>query len=136
MRLTLEYLTVRCASLKAGNISTAICVLSTVRGASIALDSLPMSSPVRPYVPSSPEETIIIQSEVLKLLEKGVIEKTAYGKCEVISGIFTRPKKCGSHRLVLNLKGLNQFVSFHHFKMDSLQCILKLIEKNRTSCYS
>ena len=36
-----------------------------------------------------------------------------------LSNIFTVPKKNGDLRLVINLKDLNQFLAFHHFKMES-----------------
>ena len=67
-----------------------------------------------------------------KPLSKTFIETTDHTPYEVISNIFIRPKKDGGHRLILNLKGLNQFVTYHHFKMETLQSIIRLVEKN---CY-
>ena len=120
-----DYLNERCARFKAGNIRLALKewenltsdseILSTVKGASIDFDSSPQGQPFRPHVPLSVEETQIIQSEVTKLLAKGIIEKTLYSKCQIVSSIFTRPKKDGSHRLILNLKDLNQFVTYGKF---------------------
>ena len=49
---------------------------------------------------------------------------------EFISTIFVRPKKDGSYRSILNLKQLNNFVTNHHFKMESLQTALHLVKKN------
>ena len=43
-----------------------------------------------------------------------------------------RPKKDGSYRLILNLKPLNEFVSYYHFKMDTIQTALKLM---RPGCF-
>ena len=71
-------------------------------------------------------------AQVSKLLFKNIIETTDHDPHEVISSIFIRPKKDGGHRLILNLKGLNQFVTYHHFKMETLQSIVRLVEKN---CY-
>ena len=39
---------------------------------------------------------------------------------------FSVPKKEGAHRVILNLKNFNKHVSYHHFKMDSLNTIVKL----------
>ena len=50
----------------------------------------------------------------------------------MISPIFVRPKKDGSHRVILNLKKLNEAVSYHHFKMDALETAIKLM---RPGCY-
>ena len=49
---------------------------------------------------------------------------------EVISPIFVCPKKDGSHRMILNLKRLNTYVEYHHFKMDTLWSVIKLITPN------
>ena len=59
-----------------------------------------------------------------------VIEKVQYDKDQFLSPISTRPKKNGEHRMILNLKELNQYVEYHHFKMDSFEIALKLIEKD------
>ena len=49
-----------------------------------------------------------------------------------MSTIFVRPKKDGSYRLILNLKPLNEFVSYYHFKMDNIHTLLKLM---RPGCF-
>ena len=52
----------------------------------------------------SGEEQVIITSEFSNLLEKAVIVETTYEHGESISSVFARPKKDGSHRMILNLK--------------------------------
>ena len=64
------------------------------------------------------------------MLDKGIIEKVANEPNEIISNIFTKPKKHGTHRVILNLREFNKSISYYHFKMDSLPTILKLIDKN------
>ena len=66
-----------------------------------------------PFQPAGPQssfskgEELIIANEIKKLLEKGVVIKEAtHSTNEYISTVFTRPKKDGSHRLILNLKVL------------------------------
>ena len=49
--------------------------------------------------------------------KKRIIVKSSHEEGEFISNIFLRPKKDGSFRMILNLKDLNTFVRFHHFKM-------------------
>ena len=88
--------------------------------------------PFQPAVPHSSfskGEELIIAAEIKKLLEKGVINEATHGANEYISTVFTRPKKDGSHTLILNLKNLNQFVTYQHFKMESLQSAVQLIQK-------
>ena len=63
---------------------------------------------------------LYISSELDKLLTKGVIVKSQHCHGEFLSTIFLREKKTGGYRLILNLKNLNQYISNHHFKMESL----------------
>ena len=54
-------------------------------------------------------ETKIINWEISKLLTKGVIVKTNREPNDYVSSIFTRIKKDGSYRIILNLKTFNEF---------------------------
>ena len=47
---------------------------------------------------------------------------------EFISPIFLRDKNDGSHRLNLNLKCLNKYIEYKHFKMQTFQSALSLIQ--------
>ena len=47
---------------------------------------------------------------------------------EFISPIFLRDKNGGSHRLILNLKGLNKYLEYKHFKVQTFQSVLSLIQ--------
>ena len=79
-----------------------------------------------------PHEYQILDGEISKLLNKGVIAKVPDKPGQIVSNIFLRPKKDGSYRLILNLKQFNTNVVHHHFKMDSIQTIIKLVTRN---CY-
>ena len=48
----------------------------------------------------------------LEINNAGVIERTTSGPGEFISSVFVRPKKDGSHRMILNLKQLNEYVTY------------------------
>ncbi|CAB4011286.1 Hypothetical predicted protein [Paramuricea clavata] len=78
------------------------------------------------------KEQCIIDSEIDKLMCKGVIEVTQHCQGEFISPIFICAKKDGSHRLILNLKELNTNVEYHHFKMETLQLAVALM---RPGCH-
>ena len=80
----------------------------------------------------SPEEIAIIDAEIAKLVRKKILTLVNYTPDSFISNIFIRPKKDGSHRMILNLKPLNEFVDYHHFKMDTFRTALKLI---RPGCF-
>ena len=66
---------------------------------------------------------------IKKLLAKGAIREYERGKGGFVSTVLTRQKKDGSFRTILNLKHLNQYVTYQHFKMESLNDIFKIIKK-------
>ena len=78
-------------------------------------------------VPFSEIEQTIINNEVEKFLFKGIIRLSSHEGGQVISLIFTRPKKDGSHRVIFDLKKLNESVTYHHFKMNTLETAIRLM---------
>jgi len=42
---------------------------------------------------------------------------------------LTRPKKDGTHRVILNLKSFNDYIDNFNFKMDSLSTAINLTNK-------
>ena len=90
-----------------------------------------VTKPCQTHAPAmkcfSAEENDIISKEVVNLLEKVVIIETRHEPGEFISSVFVRPKKDGSHRMILSLKNLNKHVQYNHFKMDTLQSVISLM---------
>ena len=73
-------------------------------------------------------ESAIIDSEIVKLLNKGVIVESTHSQGEFVSSIFLRLKKNGvDYRMILNLKELNKSIVYRHFKMDSLKTVTDLM---------
>ena len=109
-------------------------VLDAVVHCYIVFDWVPevLSGATRPYHSFTEAEQTIIDNEVEKFLLKGVIRLSLYEDGQVISPIFVRPKKDGSHRVIFNLKRLNEAISYHHFKMNTLGTAIKLM---RPGCY-
>ena len=73
-----------------------------------------------------------VMVEINKLVGKGVIEYTEHEKGEFISPIFFRSKSDGTRRLILNLKILNEFLEYNHFKMETIHSVADLIQPH---CY-
>lgn len=137
-----EHLLVLCAKFEAGQVSQHFpnwtnitsdreILLDISAGISIECSETPTQHwlPKQTFTKS---EYPIIEGEIKKLLSKQVISQVEYNPNQFISGIFLRPKTDGTHRLILNLKKFNEVVTHHHFKMDSLNTIIKLMTKN---CY-
>lgn len=78
---------------------------------------------------NSAEENVI-SNEIEKLLNSKVLKIVEDSEEQFLSSIFTVPKRDGSHRLILNLKHLNDCVEKHHFKMETLKTALTLIKPN------
>lgn len=71
-----------------------------------------------------------IEEQVHIMLSKGIVEPVGHSKGEFISNIFTRDKKEGGVRIILDLTEMNKFIQYHHFKMDTFQTALDLIYPN------
>lgn len=70
-----------------------------------------------------------INQEIQKLLDMNVIKEVNHHPNEFISPIFVVPKKNGEYRMILNLKELNEFIEYHHFKMETFESALKLVKQ-------
>ena len=69
--------------------------------------------------------------EVGNILKKSAVEQVCPQKDQFLSNTFTVKKKDGGNRPVINLKELNQYIPFLHFKMESLQSLKTLLQKKR-----
>jgi hypothetical protein len=78
----------------------------------------------------SEAEQEVIDSEINDLLGKGAISECEHTAGEFVSNIFTRPKRSGGVRVILNLKELNKFVVYKHFKMEHIDQVTDLIFHN------
>ena len=86
---------------------------------------------VQPYSMSQTERSVV-DGELAKLIQKGVIQEWNETSDQYLSNVFLRPKKDGSYRLILNLKELNQQIEYKKFKMETLDSIIKLM---RPGCF-
>ena len=75
----------------------------------------------------SDKEKQLIDLEVHKMFQKGAIRHALFAPKQFISNLFVIPKKNGELRPVINLKPLNEFVRYHHFKMEGLNSLLDLL---------
>ena len=62
--------------------------------------------------------------------KKGAIQCTSPQKGKFISNLFLVSKKDGDHRPIINLKSLNNLLSYHHFKMEGLNVVKYLLQQN------
>ena len=107
-------------------------ILQIIMGVNIEFTSTPFQAIAPSENTFSKVESEAIDLELHKLLQKVVICQFPHEPGEYISQIFIRPKKDGTYRLILNLKKLNKFVRYHHFKMETIHTATDLIKGN---CY-
>lgn len=71
-----------------------------------------------------------IDKEIERLCAIGAIGPSIHEQGEFISNIFTRFKTNGKIRIILNLKPLNKFLKYEHFKMEHLNFVKDLVRKD------
>lgn len=107
-------------------------ILQTVNGLKLDLNSqVYQQSPPFPIRMNEVEKEAV-DKEIQKLLSKNVIEVSQHEDNEFISNLFTRAKKDGGLRMILNLRELNKNIDYQHFKMDTFETALKLVTED---CY-
>lgn len=99
-------------------------------GYSIEFESKPFQRKVPTPINFNKEQFEIIENEVLDLLSKKAISVSNYESGQFISNIFIVEKKNGKYRPVINLKKSNEFIQYHHFKMETLESVLSSVKRN------
>ena len=76
------------------------------------------------FRPLKNDELNVVKAEVDKLLSKQVICESRREINDYLSSVFTRNKKDGGKRMVLNLKQFNTHITYCHFKMESIKQVI------------
>ena len=104
-------------------------VISTVsEGFRLEFIADPIQSFIQPNAPMDATQHECCQKEVLSLLEKGAVLRAGQD-VGFISGIFLIPKRSGGYRPIINLKGLNTFLTAHKFKMEGISTVRHTIRE-------
>ena len=72
----------------------------------------------------SPSQQAICDGEVSSMSSKGAVTEVSTA---FVSGFFIVPKSSGPLRPILNLKPLNRFIVYRHFKMEGLENVRHLL---------
>lgn len=105
-------------------------MLDAVAGYKIVFDENPVQNRIPGEIPFNNEEKDLVQAEVQNMLKLGAIVPSEHETDEFISTIFIVPKPGGKFRPVINLKYLNEFVHYDHFKQETFKIVLDLIQEN------
>lgn len=96
-------------------------ILETIDGYKIEFYQTPFQTHIPSEIPFSKEQADFVSEEVYKLVQKVAIEPVQRSNDQFMSTIFLVPKSDGSNRPVINLRFLNEFVQYHHFKQENLR---------------
>jgi hypothetical protein len=75
------------------------------------------------------EMRMVCDAEVASLLDKKAISEVVDSSLGFFCSFFCIPKKSGGLRPIVNLKPLNKFIKYEHFKMENLKTVRFLVKK-------
>jgi hypothetical protein len=106
-------------------------ILSTVfNGYFIDFIDLPFQHSAPAGCVMSQDMVAVCDQEIHQLLNKGAISLVSPNSGDgFISNLFVIPKKSGGWRPIINLKRLNSFIRYKHFKMEGLDCVRYLLQR-------
>ena len=104
-------------------------ILALIKGFKIPFLSQPVQDYVRRILEMSNAQTKLVRAEIETMLRKGAISQIDHAQEQLISSLFLVEKKYGGQRPVINLKNLNFFVPYEHFKMESFNSLQFLLSK-------
>ncbi|XP_048259405.1 uncharacterized protein LOC125384396 [Haliotis rufescens] len=93
-----------------------------------------------PFMESPQVNQVVLDKEIGNMMMKGAIEEILPGvnledsQSQFLSPMFVVPKKDGGQRPILNMKKLNAFIPYNHFKMESLSLLKDVIQENAYMC--
>lgn len=105
-------------------------VLQTITGYHIDFDEQPFQVHVPNEIPFNYDQWVIVDNEVHEMLKKGAMVPSVSESGEFISTLFIVPKQNGKFRPVINLRYLNEFVHYDHFKQQTFKVVLDLLQEN------
>ena len=109
-------------------------LLALVEGYQIPLLMEPVQEKAPKVLKLNQEQQKQVDLEVKAMVEKGSISNVCHTKGEFLSSLFLISKKGGRNRPVINLKDLNRFIPYKHFKMEGLHCLKYMLQKGDYIC--
>ena len=95
---------------------------------------IPVQRIIPKQVATSKTQELLTGKE-MQILDKGAIKIVEHQyPDQFLSNILLLRKKDGGNRLCINLKALNKFIPYKHFKMEGLHCLKYLLEINDFLC--
>ena len=105
-----------------------------VKGYVIPFLKIPVQRTIPKQVATSKTQELLTDKE-MQILDKRAIKIVEHQyPDQFLSNILLLRKKDGGNRLCINLKALNKFIPYKHFKMEGLHCLKYVLEINDFLC--
>ena len=109
-------------------------VLEIVKGWEIPLLDTPIQTKLPHGIQMNSQEEQAMDKEIESMLAKGAIREAIPKGDQFLSNVFVTPKGEGQFRPIINLKQLNRYVPYYHFKMEGLKDVKYLLQKGDWMC--
>ncbi|XP_068734583.1 uncharacterized protein [Montipora capricornis] len=103
-------------------------ILEMVVGIQILFTTFPHQNQVPPLTFHNQSEKVAIDREISEMLQKVAIQVVSPMNGEFLSSVVLVKKKNAGNRPVINLKELNSYVTYQHFKMEGLYLLKHLVQ--------
>ena len=97
-------------------------------GYKLEFTTTPLQTGLPPVLHFSKSDSAKIDTEIQSLIQKGALKQVQPEAEQFLSNLFLVPKRDGTSRPVINLKGLNGFLQYTHFKMEGIHLLRDLVQ--------
>ena len=105
-------------------------ILDVIQGKPIEWLETPRQKTEPKELTFSSEMNAAVDVEIAKMLDMGVIQTCQECPDQFVSTLFMRPKKDGGWRPIINLKWVNQYLQYLHFKLEGMPDVIDQINKD------
>ena len=109
-------------------------ILELVSGLRLSFIEEPIQNKPPHQAEMNMEQSALIDKEIDAMLRKGAIQKVRSQRDQFLSNLFLVEKKEGGNRPVINLKNLNAYLPYLHFKMEGPHLLKVMLQEKDYLC--
>ena len=108
-------------------------ILDTIKGYEIEFTDSPFQENIPMPLRLSISEQGALDKEISEFIDLGIVEECIPNQSDSFySNLFTREKRDGSKRVIINLKKLTTHIEKHHFKMETVKDVILMMRPGCT----
>ena len=108
-------------------------ILKTIRGYEIDFTHIPQQQNIPWPLRLAQSEQEVLDNKISQFIDLGIVEECIPNQPDSFySNLFTRDKRDGSKRVIINLKNLTPHIEKHHFKMEAVNDVILMMRPNCT----